>query len=178
MASDDEPMKVSIQPRDSTVFTWQMLVFILTMAIGFGALEIVARQLIPVENLSPRGTALLVIALGPLGVFGSKLRSIRTFMSMVGVYVLAGIVCYSIVWSMTFMLVDVEPRFLNRFLTYLPVVPLMLLVLPRIVAKVPPRSLVQKSTLKPLTIAMAMIAIAGVLAGGDWLFDVLTQASS
>lgn len=178
MASDDEPMKVSIQQRNAYEFTWQMLVFLLTIAVGFAAIEIAGRHVFALDSHSPRSTNFLVLMVGPMSLFGPKLKSIRTFFSMFGVYMLAGIVCYAIVQVMFIILVDVEPICLKRFLLYLPVSPLMLLVIPQLVAKLHPPAVFQKSTLKPVTIASGTIAMAGILAGGDWLFDVLTQAGN
>jgi len=178
MASDVEPMKVLIQQRNAYVFTWQMLVFLLTIAVGFAAIEIAGRHVFALDSHSPRSTNFLVLMIGPMSLFGPKLKSIRTFFSMFGVYMLAGIVCYAIVQVMFIVLVGVEPIYLQRFLVYLPISPLMLLVVPQLVSKLHPPTLVQKSTLKPLTIASALIVMAGILAGSDWLFDVLTQAGN
>ncbi|HLP28295.1 MAG TPA: hypothetical protein VK147_06605 [Candidatus Didemnitutus sp.] len=178
MASDDEPMKVSIQPRSSYILTWQYFVFILTMAVGNAAIVLGVHHLTMLDPSSAKNPMFLTMFLvSTSALVGPRLKSISTFLSMVGLHLLAGLVCYTIVQVMFIALGDVEPWFLSRFLIYLPVAPLLIFALPYILSRLYNDISVTRSTLKPLAIVSGLIVMAGILASGDWIFEVLTQAS-
>ncbi|MBK9183159.1 MAG: hypothetical protein IPM83_08565 [Ignavibacteria bacterium] len=173
MASDDEPMKVSIQRYQTSTVSWQGIVLVIGLSIAYALIASSVKVWLELDRHSPDTSVLIIVVSSSSywlsrGVISWKKAFIAGTIFLC--YALAGFALAQFLYT---LLRGVEPLILNRFLIYLPISVLALVVVPMLALRFIQSLPTQRPTLSPIVLMVLVIAFTLMIAGAEWL-QVLT----
>jgi hypothetical protein len=174
MASDDEPMKVSLQPYATSGLSLRALAMMIVLSFVYAMLVEFIKIWLGLDRHSP-DTSVLIIVVSTSGIWVSKAGStwkstILTGLLFLG-FALVGFASAQLLYA---GLHGIGPLLLNRFLIYLPLSILALVVVPRLARSFVIEKPIHRLQLKPFTTALLVILFAAFIAGAEVLQSLIS----
>lgn len=174
MASDDEPMKVSIQPYATSGLSLRALAMMIVLSLVYATLVSFIKIWLGLDRLSP-DTSVLIMVVSTSGIWVSKADSTWKSVVLIGLLFLGfALIGFASAQLLYLALRGIEPLLLNRFLIYLPLSFLALVVVPRLARDFVIKKPIHRLSLKPWTTALLVILFAAFIAGAELLQSVIS----